>query len=437
MFTIDDSENKLNANIRVVGVGGGGSNAVETMIKSGIEGVEFIVVNTDAQALEASSVQTKIQLGAQLTKGLGAGANPDIGRRAAIESYEDIVSALSGADMVFVTAGMGGGTGTGGVSIIAEAAKELGALTVGVVTTPFLFEGKRRKKHADKGLEELKNHVDTLIVIPNEKLLAISDEDTPLSQTFQKTDDILVQAVRGIAELISVKGLINLDFADVKTVMNNKGMALMGIGAAKGPDRAHQAVAQAISSPLLEDISIQGATGIIVNVTGGDTLSLKEVHAISSLLTGVVDSDADIIVGAVIDPSLEDRLSVTVIATGFDPEQTQNPKISLLENIKNQSPAMELKQSDIQIKPEEHAPSIQNPETPPSPEEEESSSDIDEESVSKILSEKAKKYAETKNTGSESIIGEKNLDWLEESSSEEEKENPFEVSLNFNDEDLY
>lgn len=318
MFKIDESEHKLRADIRVLGIGGGGGNAIETMWKEGIGGVKFIAVNTDAQALTASGVETKIQLGANLTKGLGAGANPEVGRRAAIESYEDIAQSLKGADMVFITAGMGGGTGTGGISVIAEAAKELGALTVGVVTYPFLFEGRKRRRNAQKGIDDLKNYVDTLIVIHNDKLLSLADDKTPLAETFQKTDDILFQAVKGIAGLISVKGLINLDFADVKTVMHNKGMALMGVGIGEGSNRVTEAVSQAISSPLLENISIKGATGVIANITGSANLSLMEVNQAISLLTDEVDEDAEIIVGAVIDHNKKDSLSLTVIATGFD-----------------------------------------------------------------------------------------------------------------------
>ena len=330
MFEVDESSDTLlNADIRVIGVGGGGGNAIETMIKAGVRGVKFIAVNTDAQALSSSSAETKIQLGAKLTKGLGAGANPEIGRRAAIESYEDIITQLNGADMVFITAGMGGGTGTGGIPVIAEAAKEQGALTVGVVTTPFLFEGNKRRKRAEKGIAELKKHLDTLIVIPNEKLLSLFDDDTPLLETFKKTDDILLRAVKGLAELISLKGLINLDFADVKTVMTDKGMALMGVGVASGKNRAIQAVEGAISSPLLGDVSIHGATGVIVNITAGTGLSLKEVNAISSLITKAVDTEADIIVGAVIDDSMENRLSVSIIATGFNEEFSPLQAVSL------------------------------------------------------------------------------------------------------------
>ena len=320
MFTIDESGKKLRADIRVLGIGGGGGNAIETMQKAGINGVKFIAVNTDAQTLAASEVEKKIQLGANLTKGLGAGANPEVGRRAAIESYEDIAKSLKGADMVFITAGMGGGTGTGGISVVAEAAKEQGALTVAVVTYPFLFEGRKRRRQAQKGIGDLKKYVDTLIVIHNDKLLSLSNDKTPLSETFKKTDDILFQAVKGIAELISVKGLINLDFADVKTVMHNKGMALMGVGIGEGKTRVVDAVSRAISSPLLENTSIKGATGIIVNITGSCDLSLTEVNQAISLLTEEADPDAEIIVGAVIDDSKQDSLSLTVIATGFDEE---------------------------------------------------------------------------------------------------------------------
>ena len=306
MFTIDESEQNLRADIRVLGIGGGGGNAIETMQKAGINGVKFIAVNTDAQALAASEVETKIQLGANLTKGLGAGANPEIGRRAAIESYEDIAKSLKGADMAFITAGMGGGTGTGGIPVVAEAAKEQGILTVGVVTYPFLFEGRKRRRQARKGIADLKSHVDTLIVIHNDKLLSLANDKTPLTETFKKTDDILLRAVKGIAELINVKGLINLDFADVKTVMLNKGLALMGVGIGEGRTRVADAISQAISSSLLENISIKGATGIIVNITGGSNLSLMDVNQAISLLTEEADPDAEIIVGAVIDDNKKD-----------------------------------------------------------------------------------------------------------------------------------
>lgn len=317
MFELEENIN-IGANIKVVGVGGGGSNAVSTMIESGMNGVEFIVANTDIQALNASKSPNKIQLGLDLTKGLGAGANPDVGRRAAIESYNEIVEKLEGSDMVFVTAGMGGGTGTGGAPIVAKIARELGALTIGVVTKPFLFEGKKRGKHAEGGLNELKENVDTLIVIPNQKLLSIAAERTPLLETFKKADEVLLQAVKGISDLINIRGLINLDFADIRTVMSSKGIAIMGTGAAKGDNRAVEAATAAISSPLLENVKIDGATGIIINVTGGSDLSLYEVNEASTLITEAAHEDAEIIFGAVIDDSMGDEVRVTVIATGFD-----------------------------------------------------------------------------------------------------------------------
>ncbi len=321
MFELEENIS-VGANIRVIGVGGGGSNAVSTMIESSMDGVEFIVANTDVQALQANKAPGKIQLGVALTKGLGAGANPDIGRRAAIESYNEIVEKLQDSDMVFVTAGMGGGTGTGGAPIVAKIAQELGALTVGVVTRPFTFEGKKRMKHADQGLQELKENVDTLIVIPNQKLLAIAGEKMTLLDTFRKADDVLLEAVKGISDLINRRGLINLDFADIRTVMQAKGLALMGTGWARGENRAVEAATMAISSPLLDNIRIDGATGIIINVTGGSDMSLFEVNEASTLITQAAHEEAEIIFGAVVDESMEDEIRVTVIATGFpDPER--------------------------------------------------------------------------------------------------------------------
>ena len=316
MFELEENIN-IGANIKVVGVGGGGNNAVTTMIDGGLNGVEFIVANTDRQALAAHKALTKIQLGSELTKGLGAGANPEVGKRAAIESYNDIVEQIEGADMVFVTAGMGGGTGTGGAPIVAKIARELGALTIGVVTRPFMFEGKKRMRHADYGIQELKENVDTLIVIPNQKLLTIANDRTPLVETFKRADDVLLQAVKGISDLINIRGLINLDFADIRTVMSAKGMAIMGQGRARGENRAVEAATAAISSPLLENISIDGATGIILNVTGGPELSLSEVNEASTLITEAAHEDAEIIFGAVIDENMGDEVRVTVIATGF------------------------------------------------------------------------------------------------------------------------
>lgn len=316
MFELEENIS-IGANIKVVGIGGGGNNAVSTMIEGGLNGVEFIVANTDRQALTAHKALTKIQLGSELTKGLGAGANPEVGKRAAIESYNDIVESLEGADMVFVTAGMGGGTGTGGAPVVAKIARELGALTIGVVTRPFMFEGKKRMRHADGGIQELKENVDSLIVIPNQKLLTIANDRTPLVETFKRADDVLLQAVKGISDLINKRGLINLDFADIRTVMSARGMAIMGTGWATGENRAVEAATAAISSPLLENISIDGATGIILNVTGGPELSLAEVNEASTLITEAAHEDAEIIFGAVIDESMGDEVRVTVIATGF------------------------------------------------------------------------------------------------------------------------
>jgi cell division protein FtsZ len=322
MFELEENVN-IGATIKVVGVGGGGNNAVTTMIDGGLTGVEFVVANTDRQALEAHKAQNKIQLGKELTRGLGAGANPEVGKRAAIESYNDVVEAIEGADMVFVTAGMGGGTGTGGAPIVAKIAKELGALTIGVVTKPFGFEGKKRMRHAMQGITELKESVDTLIVIPNQKLLSISNDKTSLIDTFKKADEVLLQAVKGISDLINIRGLINLDFADIRTVMSTQGMAIMGTGHASGENRAVEAATAAISSPLLENISIDGATGIIINVTGGKDLSLFEVNEASTLITEAAHEDAEIIFGAVIDEDMGDEVRVTVIATGFGADQVK------------------------------------------------------------------------------------------------------------------
>ncbi len=340
MFELEENIN-IGANIKVVGVGGGGSNAVSTMIDSGMSGVEFIVANTDRQALAAHKAKGRIQLGAELTKGLGAGANPDVGRRAAIESYNDIVDKIEGSDMVFVTAGMGGGTGTGGAPVVAKIARELGALTIGVVTRPFVFEGKKRQKHADLRLQELKDNVDTLIVIPNQKLLSISSEKTPLLETFKKADEVLLQAVKGISDLINIRGLINLDFADIRTVMSSRGLALMGTGMARGENRAVEAATAAISSPLLENISIDGATGIIINVTGGADLSLYEVNEASTLITEAAHEDAEIIFGAVIDETLGDEIRVTVIATGFEyqqPKEVSHPLAQQMQDFLHRQP---------------------------------------------------------------------------------------------------
>lgn len=357
MFELEENVN-IGANIKVVGVGGGGSNAVTTMIEGGMAGVEFVVANTDIQALNSSKAGYKIQLGADLTKGLGAGANPDVGRRSAIESYNHIVEQLKGSDMVFVTAGMGGGTGTGGAPVVAKIARELGALTIGVVTKPFVFEGKKRTKHAEGGLSELKDNVDALIVIPNQKLLSIAGDKTPLVDTFKRADEVLLQAVKGISDLINIRGLINLDFADIRTVMANKGLALMGTGSAKGENRAIEAATQAISSPLLENVRIDGATGIIINVTGGSDLSLYEVNEASMLITEAASEDAEVIFGAVIDPNLIDEVRVTVIATGFAHEDKTQvlPQMNSMQTFLNAGPSIMF---DLPQQPAQYAQPMQ------------------------------------------------------------------------------
>ncbi|MBL9040043.1 MAG: cell division protein FtsZ [Myxococcales bacterium] len=318
MALLEFDDNHNHARIKVIGVGGGGGNAINTMILSRLEGVDFIAANTDLQALESNQAQIKIPLGSKATRGLGAGANPDIGRQAACEDRDRIAEVLQGADMVFVTAGMGGGTGTGAAPIIAEVARELGALTVGVVTKPFGFEGKKRRRHADEGIAALAAAVDTLITIPNERLLMVAGQKTTMLDAFRKADDVLLNAVRGISDLITIPGLINVDFADVKTIMSNMGRALMGTGRAGGERRAIEAAQQAISSPLLEDVSITGATGILINITGGPDLTLFEVNEASTLIQEAAHEDANIIFGSVIDPSIGDELRITVIATGFD-----------------------------------------------------------------------------------------------------------------------
>ncbi len=311
------------ATIKVIGVGGGGNNAINRMIDSGIKGVEFISVNTDRQALQLSKASSRIQIGEKITRGLGAGANPDIGAQSAEESKSEIAEALRGADMVFVTAGMGGGTGTGAAPIVAATAKEMGILTIGVVTKPFTFEGKKRLSQAERGIESLKSKVDTLVVIPNDKLLQIIDRKTSIIEAFRMADDILRQGVQGISDLIAVPGLINLDFADVKTIMLNTGMAHMGIGRASGENRAEDAAKQAIESPLLET-SIEGARGVIINITGNSDLGLHEVNTAAELIQRSVDSEANIIFGSVVDENMGDEISITVIATGFDKEQNKS-----------------------------------------------------------------------------------------------------------------
>lgn len=321
-----DLEFELDHNeiIKVVGVGGGGNNAVNRMIEAGIIGVEFISINTDKQALQYSKANHKIQIGDKLTRGLGAGANPEIGQKAAEESREEITQAIKGADLVFITAGMGGGTGTGAAPVVAEISKELGILTVGVVTKPFMFEGRKRMIHAEQGTQKLKEKVDTLITIPNDRLLQVVDKKTPITEAFRIADDVLRQSVQGISDTIKAPGLINLDFADIKTIMYNMGLAHLGIGKAAGEGRAVEAAKLAISSPLLET-TIDGATGVILNITGGYNLTLYEVNEAADLVRNAADPDVNLIFGAVIDENQGDNISITVIATGFENREDESP----------------------------------------------------------------------------------------------------------------
>ncbi len=334
MFELSN-EYHHSAKIKVIGVGGGGGNAVNTMIKQGMKGVDFIAANTDMQVLTRNKATYKIQLGAKLTKGLGAGANPDIGKEAALEDEAKIKDALTGADMIFLTAGMGGGTGTGASPVIAELAKSLGALVVAVVTKPFEFEGKKRISKAEKGIEELSQYVDTLIVIPNDRLFNISDNKTTVLEAYVKVDDVLVHAVRGISDIITIPGLVNVDFADVKTVMGEMGMAMMGTGKSGGEKRAKDAAQEAISNPLLEDISINGAKGVLINITGDASLTLNEVKEACELVKEQVDENANVIYGTVIDDNMGENLNVTVIATGFGERNTKDKypgKLSVIHN---------------------------------------------------------------------------------------------------------
>ncbi len=339
MFEIEEVKSK-NAKIRVVGVGGAGGNAINNMISSNMHGVEFIAVNTDLQVLETSLAPIKVQIGRDLTKGLGAGSDPGIGRQAALEDGSLIREALDGCDMVFITAGMGGGTGTGAAPIIASIAKEIGALTVAIITKPFFYEGKRRKENAEEGIRELANCVDTLIVIPNDKISLVVEKGTPMLKAFSVANDVLRQAVQGISDIILVPGLINVDFADVKTVMESMGRAVMGAGAAKGEGSAFEAAKKAISNPLLEHSSIEGAKGVLINITGGLELSIDDIQAAASYIHDNAHDDSVVIFGAVIDPDLTDEVRVTVIATGFD---ERREKVELPQ-IKKWAPAKEIKE---------------------------------------------------------------------------------------------
>lgn len=344
MLEFDTNLDQL-ATIKVIGVGGGGNNAVNRMIEHGVQGVEFIAVNTDAQALNLSKAEVKMQIGAKLTRGLGAGANPEVGKKAAEESREQIEEVLGGADMVFVTAGMGGGTGTGAAPVIAQIAKDLGALTVGVVTRPFTFEGRKRQTQAANGIAAMKEAVDTLIVIPNDRLLEIVDKSTPMLEAFREADNVLRQGVQGISDLIATPGLINLDFADVKTIMSNKGSALMGIGVATGENRAEEAAKKAVSSPLLET-KITGAQGVLMNITGGTNLSLYEVQEAADIVANASDAEVNMIFGSVINENLKDEIVVTVIATGFNEEAIQmsssrGGKQSIMGGVRQSQPRQE------------------------------------------------------------------------------------------------
>lgn len=346
-----DVEMKEFANIKVIGVGGGGNNAINRMIEAGLKGVEFITVNTDAQALYLSKAEKKIQVGEKLTKGLGAGADPEIGMRATEENSDDIKKALQGADMVFVTAGMGGGTGTGGAPVIAKIAKELGTLTVGVVTKPFTFEGRKRNAQAERGTQSLREEVDSLITIPNDRLLQVVDKNTAFNDAFRIADDILRQGVQGISDLIAVPGVINCDFADVQTVMQNTGSALMGIGRASGENRAAEAARLAISSPLLET-SIEGAKGVLFNISGGNDLTLFEINEAAEIIHEAADVEANIIFGANIDEDLNEEVRVTVIATGFNTPKTQVNEVSKTRTAKGlDSPPNFLDKNDLEIPP--------------------------------------------------------------------------------------
>lgn len=347
-FEIEDELSKLSANIKVVGVGGGGNNAVNRMIDSGIRGVEYLAVNTDAQDLLSSNAPTRLQIGRKLTEGLGAGADPEVGRKAALESQQELASAISGSHMVFITAGLGGGTGTGAAPVIAELARKQGSLTVAVVTYPFTFEGKGRRNQAEQGYQALKDTVDTVITVPNEHLLRVVNKQTTLIEAFKIADDVLRQAVQGIAELITVPGIINLDFADIRTVMSQMGGALMGIGSASGEQRTLKAARQAISSPLLEDVNIAGARGLLINITGGRSLTLHEVSEATTAIFECVGKDANVIFGTVIDESLNDEVKVTVIATGFEEARQQREKDSRFKGPKTMDLSSYLTMRDSQ-----------------------------------------------------------------------------------------
>lgn len=356
MIEFDENKN-LGARVKIVGVGGGGNNAVNTMISCQLSGVEFIVANTDAQALAANLAPIRLQLGSTLTKGLGAGANPEVGRKAALEDVEMIREALKGADMVFITAGLGGGTGTGGAPVIAEVAREMGALTVAIVTKPFHFEGKKRMKQAEEGLANLKMTADALITIPNQRLLSISGKSMTLLEAFKRADEILFHAAKGISDIIVGHGIINLDFADVRTIMSETGMALMGTGVSAGENRAVEAAQKAIASPLLEDITIEGAKGLLINITGGENMTLNEISEATTLIQKEAHDDANIIWGMVIDPAMKDEIRVTVIATGFGRAEEKSASRGLKKVAPltfNREPAKDIPAFSFSVKEHNH-----------------------------------------------------------------------------------
>ena len=368
MIELDHNAEMYSATLKVVGVGGGGGNAINSMIERGLEGCEFVAVNTDAQALSKNQAPHKVQIGKELTRGLGAGANPDIGRDASLEDQEELGQILTGSDMVFVTAGMGGGTGTGSAPVVAAVAREHGALVVGIVTRPFNWEGKPRQSKAESGIEELRKHVDTLIVVPNQRLLSIIDKNTSLQDAFRKVDDVLYNATSGIARIITGQGYINVDFADVRTIMQDMGEALMGTGIAAGEDRAVEAAQSAISSPLLEGVSISGSQGVLINIAASSSLTMMEIDEAVDIVYKSVGQDANIIFGVVIDDSLEDNMTVTVIATGF------NKKAAQKNETEEKSAGMQFRSTGFELKREEEAPQqkapVTQPQTPPTPREE-------------------------------------------------------------------
>jgi len=353
---VDDAKNS--AKIKVIGVGGGGCNAVNTMVSSNLEGVEFVACNTDVQALKISAAPTKLQIGAALTKGLGAGANPEIGKKAAIEDTKSIAEHLEDTDMVFITAGMGGGTGTGAAPVIAKIAKERGALTVGVVTKPFLFEGKKRFKQAEEGLRELRDAVDTLITIPNQRLLNVVEKNTSLQDAFKIADDILNNAVQGISDLVTVPGLINLDFADVKTIMFGMGVALMGTGVAEGENRAVKAAQRAMTSPLLEETSIKGAKGVLINITGGPKMTLMDINEAASVITEAAHEDSNIIFGSMVNAEMGEKLRVTIIATGFPTVQIKPESLARCMRSVSEKQEPEVPATDRKKPPKKSTPAL-------------------------------------------------------------------------------